>query len=57
MLEYELQERRVATEIRKREMEERIARVREREKKEKAAAKKETARVFKRRVIRNEGLN
>lgn len=50
MLEYERQERRIATEIRKREMEERIFRAREKERVEKLAAKKDSGRV-KRRVI------
>ena len=51
MLDYERQERRAATEKRKREMEERIARVREKERREKLAAKKASSRPVKRRVI------
>jgi hypothetical protein len=51
VVEYERQERRVAMEVRKREMEGRIARVRERERREKVAAKKVNGRVIKRRVI------
>lgn len=50
VLEYERQERRVATELRKREMEDRIARVREKERREKLAAKKLNGRPVKRRV-------
>ena len=50
MLEYERQERRNATELRKKEMEERIARVREKERREKLAAKKMSGRVIKRKV-------
>ena len=50
-MEYERQERRNATELRKREMEERIARVREKERKEKLAAKKAGVRPVKRRVL------
>lgn len=50
MLEYERQERRTATELRKKEMEERIVRVREKERKEKLAAKKMNGRAVKRRV-------
>ena len=55
MLEYERQERRAATEIRKREMEEQIARVRERERREKLAAKKAGPRPVKRRVVSRSG--
>lgn len=51
VLEYERQERRAATEIRKREMEERIARVREKERREKLAAKGVNGRPAKRRVL------
>ena len=51
VLEFERQERRVATEMRKREMEERIARVREKERKEKLAVKKGPGQVTKRRVL------
>ena len=50
VLEYERQERRAATEARKREMEERIMRVREKERKEKLSAKKAGPRPIKRRV-------
>jgi len=50
VLEYERQERRAATEIRKRDMEERITRVRERERREKVAAKRVGGRPVKRRV-------
>ena len=50
VLEYERQERRKATEVRKREMEERIARLREKERREKLAAKKLNGRVVKKRV-------
>ena len=50
VLEYERQERRKATEVRKREMEERIARLREKERREKLAAKKMNGRVVKKRV-------
>jgi hypothetical protein len=56
VLEYERQERRAATEVRKREMEERIVRVREKERREKLAAKKAGARPVKRRVIPESGL-
>ena len=56
VLEYERQERRAATEVRKREMEERIVRVREKERREKLAAKKAGARPLKRRVIPHFGL-
>ena len=55
MLEYERQERRAATELRKKEMEERLARVRERERREKLAAKKMNGRVVKRRVLQPSG--
>jgi hypothetical protein len=51
VLEYERQERRIATEVRKKEMEERISRVRERERKEKIAAKRGSGRAVKRRVF------
>jgi hypothetical protein len=51
VLEYERQERRIATEVRKKEMEERISRVRERERREKLAAKKSGGRAVKRRVF------
>jgi len=50
VLEYERQERRVATELRNREMEERIARIREKERREKLSAKKLNGRPVKRRV-------
>jgi hypothetical protein len=50
VVEYERQERRLGMENRKKEMEERIARVRERERREKLAMKKENGRVIKRRV-------
>ena len=50
VLEYDRQQRRAATETRKREMEERIARVREKERKEKLAARNADARPAKRRV-------
>jgi hypothetical protein len=56
VLEYERQERRAATEVRKREMEERIVRVREKEKREKIAAKKAGARPVKRRVTSQIGV-
>jgi hypothetical protein len=51
VLEFERQERRVATEMRKREMEERIARVREKERKDKLAVKKGLGQVTKKRVV------
>lgn len=51
VLEYEREERRIATEVRKRDMEERIARVREKERREKLAVKKSNGRTTKRRVI------
>lgn len=51
VLEFERQERRVATEMRKREMEERIARVRAKERKEKLAVKKGLGQVTKKRVL------
>jgi chromosome transmission fidelity protein 1 len=51
VLEYEREERRIATEVRKRDMEERIARVREKERRDKFAAKKGNGRTTKRRVI------
>jgi hypothetical protein len=51
VLEFERQERRGATEVRKREMEERIARVREKERREKLAVKKGLDRVAKKRVF------
>jgi hypothetical protein len=50
VLEFERQERRAGTEVRKREMEERIARVREKERREKVAVKKGLDRVTKKRV-------
>jgi chromosome transmission fidelity protein 1 len=50
VLEYERQERRAATEVRKREMEERILRVREQERQEKLAVKKGVVRAVKRQV-------
>jgi chromosome transmission fidelity protein 1 len=50
VLEYERHERRIATEVRKKEMEERIARIRERERREKLAARKMNGKVIKRRV-------
>ena len=50
VLEYERQERRVATELRNREMEERIARIRDKERREKLSAKKLNGRPVKRRV-------
>jgi hypothetical protein len=56
VLEYERQERRSATELRKREMEERIARIREKERREKLAAKKANARPVKRKVALNYGF-
>jgi hypothetical protein len=57
-LEYERNERRIATEVRKKEMEIRIARIREKERREKLAAKKQTAngRVVKRRVAHFQAL-
>jgi chromosome transmission fidelity protein 1 len=51
VLEFERQERRVATEMRKREMEGRIARVREKERKDKLAVKKGLGQVTKKRVV------
>ena len=51
VLEHERQERKVTMEASKKEMEERIARIRERERREKLAAKKENGRVIKKRVI------
>ena len=51
VLEFERQERRVATEMRKREMEERISRVRAKERKEKLAVKKGLGQVTKKRVL------
>ena len=51
VLEFERQERRAGTEVRKREMEERIARVREKERREKLAVKKGLDRVTKKRVF------
>jgi hypothetical protein len=51
VLEFERQERRAATEMRKREMEERIARVRAKERKEKLAVKKGLGQVNKKRVL------
>jgi hypothetical protein len=50
-LEFERQERRNATEVRKQEMEARIARVRERERREKLAVKKGLDRALKKKVF------